>query len=103
MPDEQTKPAPIIQPPRTPKEKFQRGPHRKAHEQWTDTAAGQAAIEASLAEYVDNFDDNGEPYQATQFYNRLIGAKAVLRILANLHLPDEQPKQEPWPRLRPTK
>lgn len=100
MPEE-TKP--IVEPPKTPKEKFLRGPYRKDHEKWTDTAAAQTALDSALAEYVDGLSERGDEQNATACYNRLIGARQVLRILANLHLPEEQPKQEPWPKLKPPK
>lgn len=97
--DEQ-QPAPILPPARTPKEKFLRGPHRKEHELWTDTAAAKSAMEVALAEYLDGFGEHGDEATAVQCYNRLLGARKVLQILANLHLPDPEPKKEQFKTLR---
>jgi len=98
---EQTKPEPPVAPPRNPKERFQRTAHRKAHELWTDTAAAQVAMEAALAEYVDRLDAQPDSLAAIQSYASLMGAKAVLQILANLHLPEQIQKPEAWPKLKP--
>lgn len=95
-------PAPVPVPPTdTPKQRFLISPHRKAHEQWTDTAAAKAALEAALAEYVDGFGAAVDEFTAVSCYNRMLGAKTVLRILANLHLPEQEAKREPLANLRP--
>jgi hypothetical protein len=101
MPPEQKPPEPIVPPAVTPKDHFRRGPHRQAHEKWTDTPAATAAMESALAEYVDGLGDAGNEFFCTSLYNRLQGAKAVLGILKRLHLPDEVPKIEPLRNLRP--
>ena len=103
MPEQTPKPEPPLAPPRNPKERFQRTAHRRAHELWTDTAAAQAAIEAALAEYVDRLDVQGDSLAAIQSYASLMGAKTVLQILANLHLPEQMQKPEAWPKLKPPK
>ena len=98
---EQKPPEPVLPPAVTPKDHFRRGPHRQAHEKWTDTPAAAAAMESALAEYVDGLGTAMDEFACTSLYNRLQGAKAVLKILTRLHLPDEAPKPEPLRNLRP--
>jgi len=99
---EPTQPAPELLPPAdTPKKRFLQSQHKKAHELWTDTAAAKAAIEAALAEYVDGFGAAPDEFTAVSCYNRMLGAKTVLKILAELHLPYPEQRRETLRNLRP--
>lgn len=98
------KPNPLpepLPPDETPKQRFILGQHKKAHELWTDTASGKAAMEAALAEYVDGFGTALDEFTAVSCYNRMLGAKTVLKILANLHLPEQEAKRETLTNLSP--
>ena len=87
----------------TPKEKFIASPHKPAHEKVTDTASFKAAVEAALAEFVYQQTEDGTPLSCTMQHNQLIGAKAVLSILENLHVPYQKPNRESFPSLKPPK
>jgi hypothetical protein len=85
----------------TPKEQFIAGNHRVAHEKWTDTAAAKTAVEAALAQFVYLQTNEGDPMACTKAHNQLIGAKAVLGILMDLHLAEKPVTREKFPSLRP--
>lgn len=85
---------------RTPKERFIASAHKVAHEKVTDTPAFKAALEAALAHFVYLQTEDGTPLACTMAHNQLIGAKAVLGILENLHLPPQPVTREKFPSLR---
>lgn len=83
---------------RTAKELFQASPAftAKHYDGLLTNVAFEPACAAALASFVESLPGSStDPSKAWDSYLQILGARAVLQTLSQLHLNDQQPKPEP--------
>lgn len=92
---------------RTATELFQASSAFKDYQSFLDHPAFEAACAVALASFVESLPGSAaEPSKAWDSYLQILGARAVLERLSQLHLKPEAPKPEPsawqYPKTKPT-
>ena len=77
---------------RTFKAAFAQSGHKDEFAKWAGTITFDLAIEYALLGMAQEMPDEMDPNSAWTNYAKLMGAKRVLQILRELHLPEETPK-----------
>lgn len=83
---------------RTAQELFQASPafSAKHYEALLNNPAFEFACAAALASFIESLPSSAaEPSKAWDSYLQILGARAALLKLSQLHLTDDQPKPEP--------
>ena len=82
----------------TSKERFQAGPHKDPHRKWASSEVGEIATETALLTMIDNLPLSMSPSESWDNHSQIVGARKVLSILRELHIPEKQTKPANWAR-----
>lgn len=86
---------------RTAKELFRASSAFKDFQVMLASPAFEPACNAALLTLIESLPANAaDPSKAWDCYLQIVGARAVLQKLSELHLSDESAKREQWPTLK---